>query len=87
MSEQYKCADCGVESPPTETNYTLISKEHGWRMTRTVDADGGFSVEWRCPTCWPQYKTRTPTVPPKPGLFESAMNLLGGKRSERPPRR
>lgn len=50
------CVDCGAMSPPTETNYTLISKKHGWRLTRWTDANGLLHLEWRCPSCWSESK-------------------------------
>ena len=94
MRERQTCTDCGQKSPVTETNYTLIGKQHGWRMTRAVTPDGGFAVEWRCPVCWPKYKKGGPpdsqrklaTTPDsqKSGILQTAMNIL--RRSERPPR-
>ncbi len=53
------CVDCGALPPPTETNYTLISPRHGWRLSRTVDRDGKKKMEWRCPNCWAKYRERT----------------------------
>jgi hypothetical protein len=58
MGQQQTCVDCGGKSPPTETNYTLISELHGWRLTRLRDAQGRFVAEWRCPSCWRAYKDR-----------------------------
>src|SRR5258708_30871392 len=54
------CADCGKEAPQTETNYTLISAQFGWRLTRSTDASGGVLVEWRGPGCWGGVKKRRP---------------------------
>jgi DNA-directed RNA polymerase subunit RPC12/RpoP len=55
------CSDCGAESPEVETNYTLISARHGWRLTRAFLPDGKIRMEWRCPTCWVRFKsTKTP---------------------------
>jgi hypothetical protein len=60
MSDQgHKCVECGAISPPTETNYTLISPRHGWRLTRAVDANGNKTMEWRCPSCWAKYRDRS----------------------------
>jgi hypothetical protein len=56
MNERQTCVDCGARSPPTETNYTLISARFGWRLARSIRADGTLLIEWRCPTCWDKYK-------------------------------
>jgi hypothetical protein len=45
-----------MKSPETETNYTLISAQFGWRLARSKSSDGEILVEWRCPTCWREYK-------------------------------
>jgi hypothetical protein len=64
MRDRQTCVGCGKKSPETETNYTLISAQFGWRLTRYKNADGSLVVEWRCPTCWREYKrNRTPSVP------------------------
>jgi hypothetical protein len=52
QSSRHHCVDCGVLSPETETNYTLISARYGWRLTRKVDPSGRTQMEWRCPRCW-----------------------------------
>jgi hypothetical protein len=46
------CADCGLPKPQTETNYTLISARHGWRVTRRRQPDGTQELAWHCPECW-----------------------------------
>jgi hypothetical protein len=51
-----QCVDCGALSPETETNYTLISSRHGWRLTRSFDAEGRKIMEWRCPPCWNRFR-------------------------------
>ena len=56
MRDRQTCIGCGKKSPETETNYTLISAQFGWRLTRYKDADGTIVIEWRCPTCWRDYK-------------------------------
>ena len=58
MPDRQTCIDCGGLSPETETNYTLISSQFGWRLTRTRLPNGSFVVEWRCPVCWKSYKQR-----------------------------
>lgn len=50
------CVDCGSKSPETDTNYTLISAQHGWRLHRGRTPDGQLVMEWRCPTCWRKFK-------------------------------
>ncbi len=56
MRERQTCVDCGKLSPETETNYTLISSQFGWRLSRSKKDDGTFDVEWRCPDCWREHK-------------------------------
>ncbi len=56
MRDRQTCIGCGKKSPETETNYTLISAQFGWRLTRYKDPDGTIVIEWRCPTCWRDYK-------------------------------
>ena len=50
------CALCRAASPPSETNYTLISPKHAWRMVVEVDADGRKEPVWYCPKCWEKRK-------------------------------
>lgn len=54
------CNDCKTESPEVETNYTLISSRHGWRLHRSVDSAGRTLMEWRCPECWARFRKRKP---------------------------
>jgi hypothetical protein len=49
------CVECGTQSPVTETNYTLISARHGWRLT-LAEVGGVRTMEWRCPQCWSKRK-------------------------------
>jgi hypothetical protein len=56
MRDRQTCIGCGKKSPETETNYTLISSQFGWRLTRSTGPDGNIVVEWRCPVCWRDYK-------------------------------
>jgi hypothetical protein len=58
-SERHACVDCGMLSPKTDTNYTLISARYGWRLSRAVDAAGHAIMEWRCPRCWEKYRRRS----------------------------
>ncbi|HEY3822156.1 MAG TPA: hypothetical protein VGL81_33555 [Polyangiaceae bacterium] len=63
VRDRQTCVGCGKKSPETETNYTLISAQFGWRLTRYKSPDGALIVEWRCPTCWRDYKrARTSSV-------------------------
>ncbi|WP_437675795.1 hypothetical protein [Sorangium sp. So ce131] len=55
-----RCVDCGTAAPKTETNYTLISSRYGWRLTRTLDADGRRTLEWRCPGCYALFRSKRP---------------------------
>ena len=52
------CHDCKTESPEVETNYTLISSRHGWRLHRGTDAEGRTVMQWRCPECWARFRNR-----------------------------
>ncbi len=56
MSKSEACVDCQKQSPETETDYTLISAQFGWRLTRGKAADGSLLLEWRCPSCWAAHK-------------------------------
>jgi hypothetical protein len=62
VRDRQTCVGCGKKSPETETNYTLISAQFGWRLTRYKSPEGALIVEWRCPTCWRDYK-RARTTP------------------------
>jgi hypothetical protein len=66
MGERHQCVDCRRLSPPTESGYTLISREFGWRLTRSKAADGSLLLEWRCPPCWEKYKAKQTTRPWEP---------------------
>jgi hypothetical protein len=61
MSEEetaaQRCHDCKKSAPATDTNYTLISKQHGWRLDRRRE-NGTIILEWRCPECWQRFKAR-----------------------------
>ena len=56
-----QCVDCHQLSPPTETNYTLISQQYGWRVMRVVDASGRRSMAWRCARCFAKFRERSGT--------------------------
>ena len=52
-----KCMVCGAESPPTNTAYTLIGTQHGWRVLMKKDAAGRRIPEWCCARCWTAHKS------------------------------
>ncbi|MGH7270395.1 MAG: hypothetical protein ACREJ3_08185 [Polyangiaceae bacterium] len=68
MAGHQVCVNCQKNAPETDTNYTLISAQFGWRLTRSIDPDGTIVLEWRCPTCWQDYKRKrtVQSVPPPP---------------------
>jgi hypothetical protein len=89
-------------SPETETNYTLISAQFGWRLTRRRAENGDFVVEWRCAECWRDHKKKTQDAPasssqskpasdrsknaPAPPSRASAASSVGARSSRPPPR-
>jgi hypothetical protein len=93
MSDKQRCVDCSRESPETNTNYTLISAQYGWRLQRTRRADGVVVVEWRCPECWRRYKEARPTkaafgvrsIETPLMAFARARRRLAGRPSDPPP--
>jgi len=56
--DDVQCVGCGRMSPQTETNYTLISAQHGWRLTKASDRNGQVLMEWRCPICWAVFRKK-----------------------------
>jgi hypothetical protein len=68
------CVVCGMQSPKTDTNYTLISPKFGWRLSRRAAGDGTFIVEWRCADCWTKHKEKQGESERRPA-----------RRSRRPP--
>ncbi len=58
MRERQTCVGCQKQSPETDTEYTLISAQFGWRLTRRRVVGETFAIEWRCPTCWAAFKLR-----------------------------
>ena len=55
---EQRCTDCGAKAPHTQTNYTLISAQHGWRLSLNKGPDGQREAVWRCPTCWAAFRGR-----------------------------
>jgi two-component system cell cycle response regulator len=49
------CAGCGVSSPETGLDNSLISTM-GWRLRRFTSAEGESALEWRCAACWAEFK-------------------------------
>lgn len=88
MSKFETCIDCNKQSPETETDYTLIGAQFGWRLTRAPATDGSLHLEWRCPTCWIEYKrshgpgeaSRSSSTPPPESVTRP---LAGGTRARR----
>jgi hypothetical protein len=72
--ESQTCVSCGKHAPETETNYTLISAQFGWRLTRFKGPDGAIVLEWRCPACWREYK-RARTTPAAPQVSGAGANV------------
>jgi hypothetical protein len=52
-----RCVGCRAEAPATQTNFTLISQRHGWRLTRQVDSSGRSFLEWRCAACFARFRS------------------------------
>jgi hypothetical protein len=52
------CVGCGTVAPPTDSEHTLISMKHGWRVSRAVDGKGRSGMVWRCPTCWTEFRAK-----------------------------
>jgi hypothetical protein len=50
------CVDCEQPAPETSTKDALISTSFGWRLSRRSLAEGGHSLEWRCPECWRKHR-------------------------------
>ena len=50
--KRQRCVVCSVHSPSAETNYTLISAKHGWRLVLSQDKRGDRVMTWYCPKCW-----------------------------------
>jgi hypothetical protein len=66
-TEERTCTDCGARAPTTQTNYTLISASHGWRLASRPGGAGQKPVlEWRCPGCWLAYRTAGGKLRPAP---------------------
>jgi len=84
MGVRQRCVDCGVLSPETETNYTLISARHGWRLTRRYETDGRLVVEWRCHACWRVYRGAGEEVAPPSTERPSGKSQPAPSPTERP---
>ena len=84
MSERQTCADCRKLSPATETNYSLIGAQHGWRLTRRLDAHGERIMEWRCPECWRAYKATLGDKAPSSGRVRVPEREPGASAGSKP---
>jgi hypothetical protein len=65
QTTKQECCICRAESPMTQTNYTLISSRHQWRMELKTDENGRKEPHWYCPTCWSRVKQVRQTGPSK----------------------
>lgn len=80
--KQQICSLCREASPITQTNFTLISNKHQWRMELVCGADGHKEPRWYCPECWQKLKQiRVGSAPARPSLG----NLPAQQRPSRPP--
>jgi len=59
QGKQQRCGGCGAVSPATQTNYTLISPKHAWRMVIESLPTGRREPAWYCPKCWERQKRRS----------------------------
>lgn len=50
--ERPACSICGKAAPETQTDYTPVSSQHGWRRSITTAADGSRVAKWICKECW-----------------------------------
>jgi hypothetical protein len=70
ISQRHCCDGCGASAPETNTDYTLISRSFGWRLTRRTLPNGALAMEWRCASCWKKYKegrvVMSSIIPPLP---------------------
>jgi hypothetical protein len=95
VPDRETCVGCGVRAPATDTNYTLISSKHGWRLLRRALGDGEYALDWRCRECWRAYKREMgDALPPSgshsvrpPSLPASEKMRSAPAASSRPPAR
>jgi hypothetical protein len=85
MRDRQTCIDCGKQSPETETNYTLISAQFGWRLSRRRDKNGDFIVEWRCAECWREHKKKMDNEAPSATQHKTLADKQESARRPVPP--
>jgi hypothetical protein len=85
VSKSETCVGCQKQSPVTETDYTLISTNFGWRLTRKVSTEGTLVLEWRCPACWSEYKRSRPEAATEPSEAAGAGRRRKMSAAARPP--
>jgi hypothetical protein len=77
MADRQTCIDCKALSPETDTNYTLISAQYGWRITRVTTSEGDLLIEWRCPACWKIHKAAVGAQTPASGVQAAQLGGAG----------
>jgi len=65
VPSRQQCRDCGASPPPTQSNYTLISSQHGWRCVIAMNDQGEKITVWRCATCWAKHREQAKANPGK----------------------
>ena len=73
--------NCQAQSPETESEYTLISAQYGWRLARSKARDGTLLLEWRCPSCWAKYKAAQPGTGDAPPASHERATIPAGESS------
>lgn len=66
MSDQDRCIDCHMATPQRRDGQP-VSSSFGWRLNKRELPDGTVALEWRCPTCWKNYKAKARRLNPSEG--------------------
>ncbi len=81
--ETHQCVGCGAKTPDASTAHTLISEQHGWRLTRRETADGTYVLDWYCRSCWQERRRKADAHAAEPShaaaagkKFDSALAAL-----------
>jgi hypothetical protein len=75
---RHACVDCKVESPPTDSNYSLIGLG-GWRVLRAVQPNGLLASNTVQYEVWAITSTETPGGWGSPRRLDSASSSCGGQ--------